>query len=327
MHNYYAREGRDASSALHRGPMRNAQATALVTHLQASAKSARAEELIDVWGWPALRAAVRSGDLIRLLPDVYVATEHSAALSTRAHAVTTWLPQGYVAGSAAAAMWELCTWTGGTMIVRAPYGTKRVPVAWLRMRRELEAGQTINRCGTTLATPSNAVATAFDERDIGAAREALFRAVQTSAANLDDIASRAAGMPRLRHRRALLAALESAADGAESHAEATALRKIFVGREFEGLMPQHWLIARGQRVRLDLYHPASRTAIEIDGMAFHGAVDRRVADMRRDARLASVGVMTLRFPARDVLTNGRWCRAVAAEAIASRLLSATRRGS
>ena len=74
-----------------------------------------------------------------------------------------------------------------------------------------------------------------------------------------------------------------------------ALRRNSAGLRFR---KQH---AVGDYV-LDFYCAPARLAIEVDGEA-HGRGDRPMGDARRDAHLKTLGVRTLRYPARDVLQN------------------------
>lgn len=59
--------------------------------------------------------------------------------------------------------------------------------------------------------------------------------------------------------------------------------------------------AAGEYV-LDFYCAPAKLAIEVDGEA-HGRGDRQERDRTRDAWLAAHGVRTLRYTARDVMTN------------------------
>jgi very-short-patch-repair endonuclease len=52
--------------------------------------------------------------------------------------------------------------------------------------------------------------------------------------------------------------------------------------------------------RLDLYHPATRLAIEVDGGSHWNRMGR---DRRRDTRVALQGITTLRYSNRRVLTD------------------------
>jgi len=53
---------------------------------------------------------------------------------------------------------------------------------------------------------------------------------------------------------------------------------------------------------LDFYCAPARLGIEVDGEA-HGRGDRPERDIVRDARLVSLGVHVLRYPATDILSN------------------------
>jgi len=52
--------------------------------------------------------------------------------------------------------------------------------------------------------------------------------------------------------------------------------------------------------RLDLFHPKARLVIEIDGSSHD---KRKGRDRRRDTRLATEGIQTIRFIARQVMNN------------------------
>ncbi|ACG77478.1 conserved hypothetical protein [Phenylobacterium zucineum HLK1] len=53
---------------------------------------------------------------------------------------------------------------------------------------------------------------------------------------------------------------------------------------------------------LDFYCPSARLCVELDGGA-HGFGDRPAADARRDGRLRSLGVSTLRLSASEVISS------------------------
>ena len=243
---------------------------------------------------------------------------------TRAHAVTAASPGSLVVGLSAAACWGACDPDEDRLDVWVPYGIKRLAAPWLRLRRRSELDDQGLWRGIPVASPALAIVSAFDADELSAARSALFRALQTRVVSADEIATCADRIPRIRNRRALEAALRAAVMGAESFAEAIAIREVFRTQAFARLVPQHRLRVAGQAVRLDFFHPDSRTAIEIDGAAFHSAADARLRDIRRDTLLASVGILTLRLAAADVLSMPAWCRARAAEAIAARTHAAAR---
>jgi very-short-patch-repair endonuclease len=58
---------------------------------------------------------------------------------------------------------------------------------------------------------------------------------------------------------------------------------------------------------LDLYNPASRTGIEIDGKAHHDSPEQILKDMRRQAYLEASGILVIRFTAQQVRHAPKWC--------------------
>lgn len=69
----------------------------------------------------------------------------------------------------------------------------------------------------------------------------------------------------------------------------------------------------GGQYRLDFAHLASRTAIEIDGLAYHNGQEAFRKDHERQRRLTQAGWRVVRFTAKEVLTAGQRC---AREAVA-----------
>jgi very-short-patch-repair endonuclease len=98
------------------------------------------------------------------------------------------------------------------------------------------------------------------------------------------------------------------AAGAESFLEVHAMQEVFVGAGFAGLLRQHVVDTGERRYRLDLYDPRSMTAIETDSAQFHSSVTHWQRDIRRDADLAALGILTLRFSYWDLFERPEWCR-------------------
>jgi very-short-patch-repair endonuclease len=146
----------------------------------------------------------------------------------------------------------------------------------------------------------------------------VYRAVRQGLATPGEISEVAASLGSVRGRRALVATVAAAAAGSESFLETVALRTVFVPKEFAGFIRQHRLRADGVSYRLDMYDPATRTAVELDGAIAHEGTGHRARDVRRDARLASIGIVTLRFVYRDLTERPAWCREMVVRTIARR---------
>ncbi|TFV85668.1 DUF559 domain-containing protein [Blastococcus sp. CT_GayMR16] len=68
------------------------------------------------------------------------------------------------------------------------------------------------------------------------------------------------------------------------------------------------LLPRGP-VRLDAAWPEAKIAVELDGAAFHSSPEARERDLRRDAALAALGWVVLRFSYRGLMREPEACRA------------------
>jgi very-short-patch-repair endonuclease len=72
-------------------------------------------------------------------------------------------------------------------------------------------------------------------------------------------------------------------------------------------------------VHVDAAWPEVKLAVEFDGAAFHADRDAWQRDLRRDAALAALGWVVLRFSHADVTRRPAACRAQVAAAYRSRL--------
>ncbi|BCJ56794.1 hypothetical protein Jiend_02160 [Micromonospora endophytica] len=102
-------------------------------------------------------------------------------------------------------------------------------------------------------------------------------------------------VPKLIDRAALKKLLTRLADGCRSPLEIWGHEHVFTGPG----MPEFRRQARiriGQRTMyLDLLAERERVNIELDGATTHGNLRDREIDLRRDALLATVGILVVRF--------------------------------
>lgn len=298
--------------------MRNDDAAVLIETLKRSPLPFHRQAIERRWSRAALRAALRSGEVTRLLPCLYVASEHSRSTLARAHCATTWVGTGSVViGPAAASAWELCE-PPRTVSVTAPLSMSRAVPSWLALRRVAERPPFAFWHGCPVATPAWAVATAYGYLPQDQADEMVYRAVRRRLATPSEIRDLATGLASVQRRRALASTVAATAAGSESYLETIGLRVVFATKDFAGFIRQHRVFADGANYRLDMYDPASRVAVELDGTLAHAGADTRGRDVRRDARLASIGIMTLRFTYRDLTERAAWCREMVLRTMARR---------
>lgn len=134
--------------------------------------------------------------------------------------------------------------------------------------------------------------------------EAVRRRLVTPA-ELRDAASHAVGM----RARAQLGRLTDALDaGCESELELWGFLHVFDAPGLRHGQRQKIVQVRGRTFRLDLAYEDERVAVELDGYRYHSGRDERERDMRRDAALASIGWLTLRFSYERLHQDVAGCR-------------------
>ena len=97
--------------------------------------------------------------------------------------------------------------------------------------------------------------------------------------------------------------------GCQSELEIRGLRDVLAVTGLPAPLLQHRVDLPDGPVHLDAAWPELKIAVEFDGAAFHGRLSDRERDLRRDAALAALGWVVLRFGFRDVTERPHVCRA------------------
>ncbi|MDN4483144.1 endonuclease domain-containing protein [Demequina lignilytica] len=281
-------------------------------------------ELVALSSHKRARGAVARGDAVRLAPDSYVAALHADSFAARADAALLWAgPNAALAGSAALFAWGLIDAPPTEIEIAVPHDERPYPPPWIRVRRLTYRPRTRRIGRATVLSPSLAIVLGFG----GLARDSrgamVFRAVTRGVASADELADELARVPRCRARKELMRRIDAAARGAESHLEEQGARTVFNTREFARFVRQHRVRVRGERFRIDMYDPGTMTAVELDGAAYHSSPYQRQRDVRRDAILASVGILTVRLTYEDITERPEWCRSMVRDVLRSRRLRAS----
>ncbi|PKQ25341.1 MAG: hypothetical protein CVT64_10075 [Actinobacteria bacterium HGW-Actinobacteria-4] len=265
------------------------------------------------------RTAISRGLVVRTLPDRYVAREHESSFAARIHAAALWLPEpSLVRGESAIFVWGLLDAPPKLCRLSVPRGTSKSVPAWLQLTNTNVVAPVAHWRGLKVSTLPWAIAQGFGTLPHGQRAGVVYRTIAsglTTPAAIIDVMHQ---LPRVPQRRELLRTLDAAAQGAESYLEERSFRTVFNTAEFAGLLRQHRVTCGERRYRLDLYDEKTRTAIELDGAAFHSGVDYRERDVRRDAELARIGILTLRLTYRDIMDRPGWCRETVREALRER---------
>lgn len=259
-----------------------------------------------------------------MAPGLYASAAQSESTVTRVDAALQWAgPDARIGG-------EASLFLAGALRVPPTRVEVVVPAErrmsgrppWARVRRLSYRPQSAVVDGWHAVDPAVAWCHAFSEMARDARASALCALVVADPIALELVTRAARELPALRARRRMLALIANVADGSESYLEVHAMDEVFVGRRFRGLLKQHVVSTAGGRYRLDLYDTPSMTAIELDGVNYHVGVKEWQRDLRRDADLAALGILTLRFSYRDLMERPDWCAATTLDVLRLRTPSA-----
>ncbi|SCX38683.1 Transcriptional regulator, AbiEi antitoxin, Type IV TA system [Klenkia marina] len=135
-------------------------------------------------------------------------------------------------------------------------------------------------------------------------RPTLVRAARDHHIEADALRRAAARRPNLGGHRELVLAVDLVADGVQSELEALGVLKVFRHRSLPRSRGQLALACPdGVTRHLDRAWEEAMLAVELDGAAFHTSPADRQRDLHRDAVLASMGWLVLRFTYAEVLRD------------------------
>lgn len=230
-----------------------------------------------------------AGELIAVLPGVYVSPQGSRSVEVLALAAQRWRHQAYICEEAAA---RLTFWPELTPSVVALGGVRT---------RSRATGYVLSR----RVTPPDLLVFLGDLRLTSPDLTALDLAVRTQGASIDRL---------LRSRRGTLAGMHAALR-ATSHRTGNPGRRqllldsrdepwsmaerithrILRAAHFSGWHANHRVSVRGRTYYLDIAFPGLRIAIEIDGRGFHASEAMFESDRARQDELVAAGWRVLRF--------------------------------
>lgn len=126
------------------------------------------------------------------------------------------------------------------------------------------------------------------------------------------------GAPRLTGRAELRALLDRLAAGCPSPLEVWGHDHVFTGPRMPDLRRQFRVRIEGRTMYLDVYAERERVDFELDGATAHGDPGQREIDPRRDALLATRGILVVRFAHRRLVGEPQRIREEVLAILASR---------
>jgi hypothetical protein len=252
--------------------------------------------------------AVRGGTLVRAFPGVYADPARLAEPRTRIRVALTYAgPGAALSHLTALAAWRL---PGGT-----PDGPVHLLVDWRRRLRAVEGVVVHRRRGFAAAAPEVVVRAGFPtsrvERCVvdcwpllwhDARRASAICAVGDRRTTPARLLAAIDGNPSLPGRAELVRLVNLLARGCRSELELWGYEHIFTGPDLPALDWDVPVSLGARTVYLDVYCRAAKVNFELDGARWHTSAADRERDARRDAALAAMGIMVVRFT-HDQLVN------------------------
>ncbi|MEV4482651.1 DUF559 domain-containing protein [Micromonospora coxensis] len=146
----------------------------------------------------------------------------------------------------------------------------------------------------------------------------MIRAVNDRLTTAGRLNAALAAAPRLADRaqlRTLLARLEA---GCRSTLEVWGHDHVFTGPGMPVFRRQARVVVGRRVMYLDVYAERERVDFELDGATTHGDPRQREIDLRRDALLATVGILVVRFAHRRLMDETEAVRREVLAILASR---------
>jgi len=254
---------------------------------------AHIDDLIQQVPIRSLRRAVSRGELVRVLPNVYAAPDcHRLTPTAAAAALST---GGALSHQTALSTWGLTAADMSPLHVTIPVPSQIRPRAGVVIHRARSMPRTVHRNGTPVVHLERSLVDAWVILPARLRRAPVIDAVRRRLTTPARIGKSLSERPNCRGRQQLVSLVGLLERGCHSELEIWGVNHVL---DIAGLPPaqQQIPVAQGsRRAYLDAGWENVFLGVEFDGAASHASRMQREADLRRDAWLASLGWLILRF--------------------------------
>ncbi|MEI4270783.1 DUF559 domain-containing protein [Klenkia sp. LSe6-5] len=257
---------------------------------------------------------VERGQLLRVFPHVYTARGNPAAGDRRLRAALLSVgPHAALSHRTALAVRGLVEHAGAVHVV-VDHRRRQAGSHDLQVHRrqgfadDPDAVETVR--GLRVTALADSLVDAWPGLPRPVRRPVLLDAVRRTALAPECLGAAARRRPNIGGHRALARTIALVGDGVTSELEALGVEQVFRHRSLprsRGQLPV--LCSDGVTRRLDRAWQEAMLAVELDGAAFHTSPEDRQRDLHRDAVLASMGWLVLRFTYAEVLRDPEGVRA------------------
>ncbi|MEV6813504.1 DUF559 domain-containing protein [Micromonospora sp. NPDC051296] len=276
------------------------------------------EQVVPEW---ILQRACTNGELVRVLPEVFAAahlldergnraatpplTRIGPALGRRA--ITAWVRgRGALSHLTALDVWRLRQQLPGDLLhvsTPATSGLRNWPGVRVHRRRHLTLAppSVVIRQGLPVTTIERALVDCWLMLPPAEQRAPMIRAVNDRLTTPERLRAVLVDTARVAGRVALHTLLTRLAEGCRSPLEIWGHEQIFTGPGMPAFQRQVQVRVGLRNAYLDLYAEPERVNIELDGATTHGDPRQREIDLRRDAQLAALGILVVRFAHRRLV--------------------------
>jgi hypothetical protein len=263
-----------------------------------------------------IRRWLAAGRVVRLHPGWVTLPELADDWTVRAHAATGYTG-GLLSHMSALAVHRVVDSEVTRLDVTVPVGHRIESSRWLRVHRSRRPCAVRTARGLPATDLARSLVDTWGDAHRaramrgydGVARNAVLRATRDGRVTATQLAAELPAVPRLPGRAALVELLELVAAGAQSHLEILGLRALAGVPGLPAPHLQYRLVLPDGPVRLDAAWPDAKLAVEFDGAAFHSTPEARQRDLRRDAALAALGWVVVRFTYADITGRPGACAA------------------
>jgi very-short-patch-repair endonuclease len=244
----------------------------------------------------SLQWSLRQGELIRVLPGMYVATADDPHLIRAAALYAE--PDGALSHTTALWSWQVLKQLPRPLHVTVPASRQpRGSGTVMAHRRYGELNSVVRGEFPVVPLERALVETArLLGRDL--ARATFINSVRERRTTVQRLQAELDKVPKVRRRPELQTLVTLLGEGCQSELELFGYTKVFRHPSMPEFTAQHRVRLGNRSVYLDLANDELRVAIELDGAEFHDSPTARERDRRRDVELAAHGWVVLRFSAR-----------------------------
>jgi very-short-patch-repair endonuclease len=266
------------------------------------------DELVKAAPKHVVAHAVRTGELVRAAPRVYVRSgsdDKHARLLAAAKRVDGF---GALSHTTALNVWGMDV--GGEDIhLTVPRSAQLASSQGVIIHRRAgfwpRAPHTVVRNGLDVVRLERALADSWALIEDPVLRRAtVIASVRERRTTPDRLQEEVVRLPRLTGRASLLALLDLLRDGCQSELEIWGYLRVFDHPLLSAGRRQYPVkLPGGRTAYLDLAYPEERVAVELDGAEHHFGPSDRERDMRRDAALSQLGWLVVRVSHRRLTTD------------------------